>query len=268
VINRFVSDIKKTSLTRGQGEMLVRVANMLGDTNDSKLLAKAVDEILPLARESKDAELKRMAPIYEGIQRRLALPGKPIEIDGTLLDGSKIDWASYRGKVVLVDFFASFCDPCRAEVPNVLENYRAYHDKGFEVIGVNLDTTPRMCKLYMDQTGFQFPTIFGDAPNAVGWDLPLARKYGITRIPRVILVDKEGKVVSTMAKGERLGELLAELLGPSDHPPVRATSRSEDPSVTPAGGSLLESGSVVPAGGQEDVNLIEPAPLAPEPPKE
>ena len=75
---------------------------------------------------------------------------------------------------MLVDFFASLCGPCRAEVPNVLENYRAYHDKGFEVIGVNLDTNPKMCQLYMEQTGFKFPTIFGDAPNAAGWDLPLA----------------------------------------------------------------------------------------------
>ena len=142
-INRFVSDIKKTSLTRGQAEMLVRVANMLGDSEDSKLIAKAIDEILPLARESQDAELKRIAPIYEGVQRRLALPGKPLQVEGTLLGGTKINWESYRGKVVLVDFFASFCDPCRAEVPNVLDNYRAYHDKGFEVIGVNLDTHPK-----------------------------------------------------------------------------------------------------------------------------
>ncbi len=267
-INRFVSDVKKTGLTRGQGEMLVRVANMLGDSDDSKLIAKAVDEIVPLARESKDAELKRIAPIYEGILRRLALPGKPLEVEGTLLGGSKIDWASYRGKVVLIDFFASFCDPCRAEVPNVLDNYRAYHDKGFEVVGVNLDTNPRMCKAYMDQTGFNFPTIIGDAPNAVGWDLPLARKYGITRIPRVILVDQNGNVVSTMARGERLGELLAQLLGPSDHPPVRTTSRSEDPSVTPAGGPSLELGGVVPASAQEEFNPIEPAPAAPEPPSE
>jgi thiol-disulfide isomerase/thioredoxin len=266
-LNRFVSDVKKTRLTRGQAEMLVRIANMLGDTDDSKLIAKAIGEFIPLARESKDAEIKRMVPIYEGTQRRLSLVGKPIEIEGTLLGGSKINWESYRGKVVLVDFFASFCDPCRAEVPNILDNYRAYHDKGFDVIGVNLDTNPKMCQLYIDQTGFKFPTIFGDATNAAGWDLPLARKYGITRIPRVILVDQKGNVVSTMARGERLGELLAQLLGPSDHPPTRATSRSEDPSVTQAGGITLKSEGVVPASAQEELNPIEPAPLAPEPPK-
>src|SRR3954468_5420799 len=73
-INRYVSDVKKTSLTRGQAEMLVRVANMLGDTDDSKLIAEAVGEILPLARQSHDAELKRLLPIYEGIQRLLSLP--------------------------------------------------------------------------------------------------------------------------------------------------------------------------------------------------
>src|SRR5262245_5108981 len=266
-INRFVSDIKKTGLTRGQAEMLVRVANMLGDSEDSKVTAKAVDEITPLARQSHDAEIKRMAPIYAGIQRLLNLPGKPIEIEGKLLSGQKIDWESYKGKVVLVDFFASFCDPCRAEVPNILENYRAYHDKGFDVVGVNLDTNPRLCKLYMDQTGFNFPTLIGDAPNA-GWDLPLARKYGITRIPRVILVDQKGDVVSTMARGERLGELLAQLLGPSDHPVSRATSQNEDPSVKQASGNLPDkSEGVVPASATEEINPVEPAPLAPEPPK-
>jgi thiol-disulfide isomerase/thioredoxin len=263
-IKRFASDVKKTGLTRGQAEMLVRVANMLGDSDDAKIIAHAVNEIAPLARQSHDAEIKRMAPIYDGIQRLLNLPGKPIEIEGKLLTGQKIDWESYKGKVVLIDFFASFCDPCRAEVPNVLENYRAYHDKGFEVVGVNLDTNPRMCKLYMDQTGFNFPTIIGDAPNA-GWDLPLARKYGVTRIPRVILVDQSGNVVSTMARGERLGELLSQLLGPSDHPRTRSTSRSEDPAVAPAGGITLDKSGVIQTSAQEELNPVEAAPAPPDP---
>jgi thiol-disulfide isomerase/thioredoxin len=264
-LNRFAADVKKTGLTRGQAEMLIRVANMLGDSEDGKLIAKAVNEVAPLARQSHDAEIKRMAPLYEGIQRLLNLPGKPIEIDGTLLDGSKISWESYRGKVVLVDFFANFCDPCKMEVPNVLANYEAYHNKGFEVVGVSLDKDHRSCQQYMRQTGFNFPTIVGDNPTNAGWDLPLARKYGVTRIPRVILVDKEGNVISTMARGERLSELLAQLLGPSDHPPARTTSRNEDPSVTPAGGITLDTGGVIQTSGKEELNPVESAPAPPDP---
>jgi hypothetical protein len=83
----------------------------------------------------------------------------------------------------------------------------------------------------------------------------------------VILIDKDGKVVSTMARGEKLGELLAQLLGSSDHPPARATSRSEDPSVTPASGIKLEPGGVVQASAEEVTNPVEAAPAPPEPPK-
>jgi hypothetical protein len=125
----------------------------------------------------------------------------------------------------------------------------------------------------MEQTGFNFPTVVGEHPNAAGWDLPVARKYGITRIPRVILVDQNGNVVSTMAIGEQLGELLQELLGPSDRPPVRTTSQSEDPSVTTAGGAQpSDSGRVVPASATQVVDSPQAAPepptAAPEPPKE
>jgi hypothetical protein len=105
----------------------------------------------------------------------------------------------------------------------------------------------------------------GDNPTNAGWDLPLARKYGVTRIPRVILVDKEGNVISTMARGERLSELLAQLLGPSDHPPARTTSRNEDPSVTPAGGITLDTGGVIQTSGKEELNPVESAPAPPDP---
>jgi thiol-disulfide isomerase/thioredoxin len=268
-LDQFVSGVKKSGLTTNHARVFMRLPHMLPD--DGKIIATAIKEILPLARNSQEAQLNRMAVIFEGVVRRLELPGKPIEIEGTLLDGSKFDWSAYRGKVVLIDFHASWCGPCRDEVPNILQNYRAYRDKGFEVVGVNLDKDPNQAQQYVNQTGFRFPIIFGAEPGARGWDLPLARKYGITGIPQVILVGADGNVVSTHARGERLGQLLEELLGPTGQPNSRATGRTEDPSVTPAGGTTTDTGGVVPTSAEEPVEAA-PAPLpedsaAPEPPK-
>ncbi len=270
-IDGFVDDVKQTGLTQGEGKLLMRLASRLDDTPDSKLLAKALTELLPQARDSKDDHIKRMAAVYEGIIRRLDLPGKPLEMAGTLLDGATLDWSSYRGKVVLVDFHASWCGPCRAEVPNILENYRAYHDKGFEVVGVNLDSNHAGAQKYVDETGFKFPVVFGEEPKAIGWNHPLAVKYGITGIPCVILVDRSGNVVSTDARGPRLGALLQQLLGDADRSPARETSRGEDSTVKPAGELPTDSGGVVPASAQEESSAPEPvpedAPAAPVPPK-
>jgi hypothetical protein len=85
---RLVSDVKRSGLTTGEAKMLFQVSNMLGD-GEGKLVAATMADLAPIARQSKDPELRRMANIFEGIGRRLDLAGKPLEISGTLLDGTR-----------------------------------------------------------------------------------------------------------------------------------------------------------------------------------
>jgi cytochrome oxidase Cu insertion factor (SCO1/SenC/PrrC family) len=89
--------------------------------------------------KSGNRALAEMATMMEGAARRFSLPGNPIELKGTRLDGSPFDWAAYKGKVVLVDFWTASDPLCRIEIANAKKNYLLYHDRGFEVVGVNLD---------------------------------------------------------------------------------------------------------------------------------
>jgi thiol-disulfide isomerase/thioredoxin len=201
--------------------MLVRAVAFSLERSDDAFVVSFLNETIPLLQESKNRKVKSALAESNlvGMLRRMNLMGRPIEISGTLLDGNKVDWDSYRGKVVLVDFWATWCGPCRAEVPNILNMYAAYHDKGFEVLGVSLDSTTEKAEKYVDEMGIPWPSLFSPNEDERGWDNPLARYYGITGIPTAILVDQEGNVVHMDARGPHLRHALQELLGdPLDVP--------------------------------------------------
>ena len=232
-----INAVKTGGAGGSYASMLTMFCDSLSDTPDRALAQKALSELLPLFRTNDSPEVQKRLPLLEGIARRLSLPGNEMELSGTFLDGTKLDWASYRGKVVLVDYWATWCGPCRAEVPNVLKNYLKYHDKGFEVIGISLDDTREAAEEYVKQTNIPWPSLFHEASGGSGWQNPMAVKYGITGIPTAILVDQEGKVVSMSARGPRLGAELEKLLGKPSEEEASAVEISDQVERTAQSGS-------------------------------
>jgi thiol-disulfide isomerase/thioredoxin len=199
---------------------IVQVTAMGLDGQDDEFLTKLLEESLPLFQKSDNEKIKESIKEanLEGMLRRLRLPGNEMEISGELLGGGEVDWKSYRGKVVLVDFWASWCGPCIAEAPNVLEMYQAYHDKGFDVLGVSLDRTPEDATKTIKELGLPWDSLFPKEKSDRFWNHPLARYYGIGGIPTAILVGKDGRVVHMNARGEILRKELKKLLGEPAEP--------------------------------------------------
>ena len=124
-------------------------------------------------------------------------------------DGEERALSDLRGKVVLVDFWASWCGPCRRENPNVVRAWNEYHDRGFEVFSVSLDRDVTKWKRAIDQDGLIWPHHISDLK---GWGSVATQLYGISSIPHAILIDREGTVVATHLRGNQLEQALDKLL--------------------------------------------------------
>jgi len=130
--------------------------------------------------------------------------------DFTLPDpqGKPVSLSSYKGKYTLVDFWASWCGPCRGENPNVVKAYRKYHAKGFAILGVSLDTQ----KESWEQAIKKDKLTWTQVSDLKGWESSAAALYGVKAIPMNFLLDKEGKIVGKGLRGEELEKKLAEAL--------------------------------------------------------
>ena len=138
------------------------------------------------------------------------LPGKTVEIEGMTLDGQELDWKNYQGKVVLVDFWATWCGPCLAEIPHLKSVCEKYRDRGFEIIGINVDAD--LTALEKGLAKHEFPwTILVDEKLKQAAKTTMCGRFGISEIPRCILVGRDGKVISIEARGEKLDAELEKL---------------------------------------------------------
>mgnify|MGYP002631775788 FL=1 len=174
--------------------------------------AAAYEAFLPILEASDSEEVRGMASGAAGTARRLSLPGNPMRITGTLLAGEPFDQETLAGKVVLIDFWATWCGPCVAEIANLKAEYERWHDKGFEVVGVSLDEDRATLEQFVQAREIPWPVLY-EEPGGEGWQHPLATYYGVTGIPTVMLIGRDGNVITLDARGKKLGAALERLLG-------------------------------------------------------
>lgn len=125
-------------------------------------------------------------------------------------DGKTRKLSELRGQVVMIDFWASWCRPCRMENPNVVRLYKQYHDKGFEIYSVSLDKDRRQWLLAIEQDGLEWPNHVSDLN---GWTSSGGASYGITSVPSTVLVDRQGRIIARNLRGEQLANKLKEIFG-------------------------------------------------------
>jgi thiol-disulfide isomerase/thioredoxin len=177
-------------------QIITNYPNTQYSESAEKIIAK-----IPLMIEAKkkEAEAKK-------IQDGLAVGTDFPDFSASDLDGKPLSVASRKGKVLMLDFWATWCPPCRAELPNVIQVYKKHHDQGFEIIGVSLDSDRDSLDTFLKkQDGMTWPQYF----DGQGWTNNLAVKYGVESIPFAVLIGPDGKIIGKDLRGDDLEDAVS-----------------------------------------------------------
>lgn len=176
-------------------------SQVLGDDAKSDALLKQITNDFsetPLAAriEEAQAEIAKIKAIRDSLAVGTPFPA----FDVKDMNGKPLSLASYRGKIVLIDFWATWCMPCCMEVPNVIAAYQKYHPQGFDVIGISLDVDKQKLLDFTAQNGMTWPQYF----DGERFNNKLAVRYGIQEIPTTFLLDTHGRIIAENLRGEDL----------------------------------------------------------------
>lgn len=167
---------------------------------------KAVDQGL-----SSKFPTDRNVKMFHGVVSSMLATAIGQEAPDIVLDspeGKEIALSSLRGKVVLIDFWASWCGPCRKEMPNVVKAYAKFKNKGFEIFGVSLDQDKQRWVEAIEKDGITWPQV----SDLKQWGSSVVRQYNIQGIPYTVLLDRQGKIVAKNLRGAELEEKIASIL--------------------------------------------------------
>lgn len=190
-------------------EMLTQVASLLCDQAATPALTERAENIVletlqgPMAKELGASLINR--------RKLRALEGKPLVVTATAADGKPFTTADWKGKVVLVDFWATWCPPCMAGLPKLKKTYADLHARGLEIVGVSNDRDPDNFRAFLqDNKDMPWPQLIDPAPRQ--WH-PLIDRYGVESLPTMFVIDRKGICRSVRAEGnyeEQVAKLLAE----------------------------------------------------------
>jgi peroxiredoxin len=183
---------------------IIALQNLDPDKNIE--LFKALDEGL----QKKYPRNENVKTFHTVVQRTLSSKSgaEAPEINLPDTNGKPLALSSFRGKVVLIDFWASWCRPCRAEMPNVVAAYAKYKSKGFEIYGVSLDRDKGAWLEAIAKDGITWPQV----SDLKYWDCEAAKLYNVQGIPFTVLLDKDGKIIAKNLRGAELEEKLKQVL--------------------------------------------------------